>query len=372
MKTFILLCFSLFLINISSQDYPPSVGPAPLLNNNIPTSEQVVHSANPNNRALTIIAAGATTNLVVNKHYVSSCSLTQVGPAGAYFAGAITRVANNKYYILDQIGVRLIRTDTLNVQVTLGAITGLPLPNITGMTWDATTGTMYVITTTLTSSQIGILDTVTRVVTGIGDSSSVCKGAISISCAPNGSLFVIDIVNDNLYKVNKITGVFTMIGPLGVSINFGQDAQFDVDGMSYWAAYTSGPQLRIIDTTTGSSTFVCVVPGTQAEAIATIPSGLTAIEPTGTVIPQDYFINQNYPNPFNPSTKIKFGLPENNNVKLTVYDVLGKEVSLLVNEFRQSGTYEIDFDGTNLPSGLYFYKLEAGEFTQTKKMLLIK
>jgi hypothetical protein len=89
-------------------------------------------------------------------------------------------------------------------------------------------------------------------------------------------------------------------------------------------------------------------------------------------IPNTYRLYQNYPNPFNPSTKIKFGLPKAANVKLTVYDVLGREVAMLVNEYMQARTYEIDFDGTALPSGVYFYKLVTDDFVQTKKMLMLK
>jgi hypothetical protein len=83
-------------------------------------------------------------------------------------------------------------------------------------------------------------------------------------------------------------------------------------------------------------------------------------------------LNENYPNPFNPSTKISFVLPQANNVKLTVYDALGREVAVLVNEFRQAGQWSAEFNASALSSGIYFYRLEAGSFTETKKMLLIK
>jgi hypothetical protein len=89
-------------------------------------------------------------------------------------------------------------------------------------------------------------------------------------------------------------------------------------------------------------------------------------------IPNHYVLSQNYPNPFNPTTKIKFGIPQAGNVKLSVYDVLGREVRVLVNEFKQPNTYEVDFDGTNLPSGVYFYKLQSDDFATTKKMLMLK
>jgi hypothetical protein len=98
---------------------------------------------------------------------------------------------------------------------------------------------------------------------------------------------------------------------------------------------------------------------------------LTGINSNGT-IPENFYLFQNYPNPFNPSTKISFVLPQANNVKLTVYDALGREVAVLVNEFRQAGQWNAEFNASALSSGIYFYRLEAGSFTETKKMLLIK
>ena len=83
-------------------------------------------------------------------------------------------------------------------------------------------------------------------------------------------------------------------------------------------------------------------------------------------------LDQNFPNPFNPSTKISYVLPVNTHVKLNVYDGFGREVGVLVNKKQNAGTYEFKFDGTDLSSGFYFYKLEAGEFIQTKEMLLLK
>lgn len=89
-------------------------------------------------------------------------------------------------------------------------------------------------------------------------------------------------------------------------------------------------------------------------------------------IPNTFRLYQNYPNPFNPVTKIKYGLPKNGYVKLIVYDALGKEVDVLVDEYKESNTYEAVFDATNLPSGVYYYKLEAEGFRETKKMVIIK
>ena len=106
--------------------------------------------------------------------------------------------------------------------------------------------------------------------------------------------------------------------------------------------------------------------------------GINKIEST---IPLEYMLYQNYPNPFNPATKIKFEIPSSENgkwkmknglVTLVVYDALGKEVATLVNEKLQPGEYETSFDGSKLSSGIYFYKLSAGDYQETKRMVLIK
>ncbi len=89
-------------------------------------------------------------------------------------------------------------------------------------------------------------------------------------------------------------------------------------------------------------------------------------------IPTDFTLHQNYPNPFNPSTKIKFVIPKSSFVNLKVYNVLGKEAATLVNEERPAGNYEVDFNATDLPSGVYFYRLQAGDFIETKKMVLLR
>ncbi len=104
------------------------------------------------------------------------------------------------------------------------------------------------------------------------------------------------------------------------------------------------------------------------------------ITPISSEVPKNFSLSQNYPNPFNPSTVIKFQVSSYRFVKLTIFDVLGREVSTLVNQNLQPGTYEVNFDGTNLTSGAYFYKLVAGDpgsksgtsFIETKKMMMVK
>lgn len=86
----------------------------------------------------------------------------------------------------------------------------------------------------------------------------------------------------------------------------------------------------------------------------------------------DFTLYQNYPNPFNPLTNITYQIPTNGNVSLKVYDVLGKEVAVLVDEYKVAGRYSVNFNGSNLASGIYLYKLQTGNFTSTKKLVLMK
>ena len=85
-----------------------------------------------------------------------------------------------------------------------------------------------------------------------------------------------------------------------------------------------------------------------------------------------FSLAQNYPNPFNPTTTISYSIPARAFVSLQVFDVLGKRIATLVDEYREAGTYAVHFDASNLPSGMYFYRLQAGNFTQTRKLLLMK
>ena len=88
--------------------------------------------------------------------------------------------------------------------------------------------------------------------------------------------------------------------------------------------------------------------------------------------PDHYRLGQNYPNPFNPSTTIKYEVPKSSEVRLIVFDIFGREVSVLVNEKKESGYHEIKFDGSGLASGVYYYRLQAGTYVQTRKLLLLR
>ena len=89
-------------------------------------------------------------------------------------------------------------------------------------------------------------------------------------------------------------------------------------------------------------------------------------------IPDSYSLYQNYPNPFNPVTRINYSIPHNGSITLKVYDILGREIAELVNEYKKAGNYNVSFDGSKLASGLYIYKLVTSDFTDVKKMIFVK
>ena len=105
--------------------------------------------------------------------------------------------------------------------------------------------------------------------------------------------------------------------------------------------------------------------------IKTTPDVNTVIQNNDIII-LDFSLHQNYPNPFNPTTTIKYSIPKLSFVTIKIYDVLGSEVATLVNEEKPVGTYELNWNAANLPSGVYFYRLQAGSFMQTRKMILLK
>lgn len=147
-----------------------------------------------------------------------------------------------------------------------------------------------------------------------------------------------------------------------------------IDGGYNWVNETSGANVYLygvqyLDTATAYAV------GDTGVILSTL--NLIGIKPISSEVPDNFSLYQNYPNPFNPQTKIKFDIPPSKGargmmVKLTIYDALGREISTLVNEGLTPGAYEVSWDASNYPNGVYFYKLSAGDNVETKKMILLK
>ena len=145
-------------------------------------------------------------------------------------------------------------------------------------------------------------------------------------------------------------------------------------------SFTSGPPSTnqwvydFVFTMEGTNPYYCVLHGGPGGSGM---SGVITVEPPVSVSGDDpivtkFELNQNYPNPFNPTTTIEYSIPSNGLVNLNVFNAIGEKVGVLVNEFKDAGNYEIVFNSGELTSGIYFYKLQTGNFIETKKMILLK
>jgi hypothetical protein len=167
-----------------------------------------------------------------------------------------------------------------------------------------------------------------------------------------------------------------------ISLSYVQDAKFGgmtIYGNTIYLSDQGNTKVWMWDNTSPFNTTNFVQAGTITAAYPgfgglsvndnSFPVGITT---SSNNIPEKYSLSQNYPNPFNPATTIKFNVAKSGDIKIVVYDITGREVQKLVNESLRPGTYETTFDGSMINSGVYFYRITAGNFSETRKMLLIK
>jgi len=162
----------------------------------------------------------------------------------------------------------------------------------------------------------------------------------------------------------------TIIGNFYVQAN-NIDPEFQQTG--WWYDYFTGDSIYV----TNTSEQVSLEPGefhiyTNVKLPTPEQGIIDDVESDGKVAVYDFSLAQNYPNPFNPSTVIRYSVSSAQLVTLKIYDVLGREVATLVNEEKPSGNYEVEFNASKFSSGIYFYTLTAGEYTNTKKMILLR
>ncbi|HEY5124119.1 MAG TPA: T9SS type A sorting domain-containing protein [Ignavibacteria bacterium] len=207
------------------------------------------------------------------------------------------------------------------------------------------------------------------------------------------SVWVIGTTNSTNFPLQNLPGAYNQ-GTYGGTV----DAfilEFSTSGVRHWATYyggtgsengycihSDGTSVWVTGHTSSSNFPLQSLSGAYNQGtfggggndafIAEFTAAITGIRLISNEIPSSYSLSQNYPNPFNPRTVVRFQLSVVSNVVLKVYDVMGREVQTLVNEKLSAGTYEVTFDGSNLTSGIYFYKLTAGNFVETKRMILIK
>lgn len=222
-----------------------------------------------------------------------------------------------------------------------------------GVNWTSYT------TTSLTGQVLGVHYNNANI--GLGSGATMVKSTdggltyAALTASGTGNISGIQ-GNGNDFWYTRGTGIFrsTDNGATWTQVHTHTAAQNDIS--------------LVLDGTGCMTGWSCGASGTIAKMTG-VP---VAINDPSLNIPNTYSLAQNYPNPFNPSTSISFALPVTGNVELKVYDLLGKEVATLVNGSLTAGTHSVPFDASSLSSGVYIYKITAGEFTDSKKMVLIK
>ena len=200
---------------------------------------------------------------------------------------------------------------------------------------------------------------------GNGGTVAYCYATGTVS----GSDKVGGVVGE-IYDSAKVSNCYWNTQTLGISAGYGTIT----DGGTFSGAGLTTAQMKLQSSFSGwDFTTLWSINSNINNGYPYFASGIATSVKGGTdVITKTFSLLQNYPNPFNPSTKIMYQLPSSDNVSIKIYDVLGREVVSMVNEYKPAGTYTATFNASNIPSGVYFYQLKSGSFLQTKKMLLMK
>ena len=257
-------------------------------------------------------------------------------------------------------GYLIHQKDTLKTSIQLNisemdSLVYLPLKNYFGndtFYWNGSDGELYAEDSAL----------VIITVTNVNDAPFFVKeiNDLEIETNSSDSVFIWDFVQDVENADSLLIYSYDVVPREGLTIDYDpKSGQISIVSSSTIQTYSVQITAEDLDGASATDTLsVNVIEGISSEIL--------------TEIPQEFSLSQNYPNPFNPTTNIQFGLPEDADVKLTVYNMLGQVVSELVNDRRTAGFHTVTFDARSLASGIYIYQIEAGAFTQTKKLTLIK
>ena len=263
------------------------------------------------------------------------------------------------YFILD---LAASGSDLFAATMTVDGPTGVYLSTDSGTTWSAVnSGLTNLYVEKLATSGKNLFAGTSAYYGPVGLFVSTNNGRSwtfvdSTSGLPSWGVTAIAVSDTNLFVANADTGVY-------LSSNSG----------SSWTAVNSGlTYSSILAFAVGDTN---LFGGTDNDHVWKRPLAAmltTSVQPLRGEPPQAFSLHQNYPNPFNPSTAIRYGLPNRSRVSLTVFNTLGQQVALLQNGEQEAGYHEVKFDGTNLSSGVYFYRIQAGMYVETKKLILAK
>ncbi len=312
----------------------------------------------------------------------SNAKLSLQGPTdhSSVVSARINSVTKEIIALTSEATIQLIRVSSVGAQSL--PISTISIANAKGMAFTSS-GTLYL------AAFNGVIYSV-----DINTGASTQMAATGLHLAGlafnpiNGSLWgtvrPVSTGKDNIYKINLATGAATFVGATGFGVTT-KDITFDGKGRMFGvidSGTAAQSYLISIDTTTGVGKKIGGMGVSGVETIELSSYYVTSLHAMHSPAPQEFYLGQNYPNPFNPTTYIRFAVPEAHQpsaeivefrfVSLKVFDTLGREVAMLVNEQKPAGIYDVQFDASKLASGVYLYRLQAGNFSDTKKMILMK
>ncbi len=340
----------------------------------------------------TMYSASQTTGQLYSIN-VATGTPTAIGPFGLANIEALAIRPSNK----ELVGTLSNSTSTNLYRMSTGFGDALqyktiPIPGMRAIAFTPTGDTLYGATT---SGRVYRIDITTGDTTFVGANAGISFASLSFSPA-TGKLWAgirPPLTNkDRIYTINTSTGVATLVGATGFTGQITPGLAFNALGSLYGITGSSTQINNFIriDTLTAAGALVGSTGLQNLNGLALRTDSLTTGVDEGSdgVLPETYVLQQNYPNPFNPTTQIRYGLPQQSRVTLTIYNVVGQEVLRLVDGEQSAGFHSFLWNGTNasgasVASGIYFYKLEAHQmagqnnmttsvFSDTKKMLLLK
>jgi len=247
-------------------------------------------------------------------------------------------------------------------------VANLPLANIRAITFDTNDdlyGASY-------GGNLYKIDLVSGNLTLIGSTGITTLSSLAVN--PVDRQLWATPLGGAIYKINKVDGSSTLVGNTGFSQT--PSIAFDSEGKFFGTTNFSGSKISdliSIDTLNGTGTVIGPTGFSLVSGLVMKGTVVVGIkENTINQVPIDYALKQNYPNPFNATTKITYSIPKSSKVSLKIYDIIGNEIITLVDGTKEAGIYEVVFNEANLTSGVYLYKLTAGDFISTKKMILLK
>lgn len=275
-----------------------------------------------------------------------------------------------------------LEADSSGTYIAAGTSKGLYITSNNGANWNAVSGisqndTIYTVKF-LRSNSDGLEENYLLIGSSNGKLFESPEGAQYLTAALLtaflGKVSDIELIDDNqLYFIGLVMTPFSLDNSSGPGFTYSTDL-----GLT-WHEFNSGlpsePKAsRITYSVSGGSINwkLGLFDNTTNGAKIYKMDQPIGIQPVSNEVPEVFSIFQNYPNPFNPMTKIKFNIAKESEVNITVFDVLGRHISTLVNEKLKAGSYQTEWSAVNMPGGVYFYKIETESFTETKKMILVK